>query len=481
MLHYITATSYDRILDLERFGAKIRFQDSTLPGKLRLQYQMHASRNTLHFEGRDVKRILTRAVRKQGARILDRVMITELLTEDGEIAGAVGYGTRDGKIHLIRAKAVIMTTGRVNRLYKPFPGLTFAIRMPPALTGDGKAAMFRAGVELINMEFLSIPGRWSSKNLIRGGGLPTGSYQPPGIGINALGEVIRRRNHDVGTKTVYGTAKTFATGKSFQSEMQAGRGPIYADMSWGSEEDQEYMLWAIENEGLGPGFLHLMDRYNLDFRKHKIELWPIEPEHSAAAAGGPIVDDICQTTLPGLYAAGDEAGGIPGSVAPGAFTMGYLAAESAAKRADRIKSTPFGRGEEQMTAFCKDILNRSGGDPRDGDPWEDAQQTIHNIMSDYNIHIRSETMARRGLECLEYLEDTMRLSAANPHEMTHCLEIRNLIECGKIILRSTIERTESRGKIFQRKDYPEQDDANWFCFLGQKLDRGRPVFQKHSP
>jgi len=476
MLHYIAATSYDRILDLERFGAKIRFDDSTLPGKLRLQYQMHACRNTLHFEGRDIKRILTRAVRKSGARILDRVMVTELLTENGEIAGTVGYGTRDGKIHRIRARAVIMTTGRVNRLYKPYPGLTFAIRMPPALTGDGKAAMFRAGVELINMEFLSIPGRWSSRNLIRGGGLPTGSYQPPGVGVNALGEVIRRRNHEVGSKTVYGTAKTFATGKSFQGELETGRGPVYADMSWGSEEDQRYMLWAIENEGLGPGFLHIMERYSLDFRKHKIELWPIEPEHSAAAAGGPIVDETCETTLPGLYAAGDEAGGIPGSVAPGAFTMGYLAAEAAARRTAGAGALADGEGEEKLVAFCNDTLKRVGGDP-----WEDAQQTIHNHMSDYNVHIRSETMARRGLECLEYLENAMRLTAANPHELTHCLEMRNLIECGKIILRSTLERRESRGKIFQRKDYPQQDDANWFCFLAQKLENGRVRFQKHKP
>jgi len=476
VLHYIAATSYDRILDLERFGAKIRFDDSTLPGRLRLQYQMHACRNTLHFEGRDIKRILTGAVRKSGTRILDRVMAADLLTHDGEIAGVVGYGTRDGKIHRIRAKAVIMSTGRANRLYKPHPGLTFAIRMPPALTGDGKAAMFRAGVELINMEFLSIPGRWSSRNLIRGGGLPTGSYQPPGVGVNALGEVIRRRNHDVGGKSVYGTAKTFATGKSFQGELEAGRGPIYADMSWGSGEDQRYMLWAIENEGLGPGFLHIMKEYGLEFRKHKIELWPIEPEHSAAAAGGPIVDETCQTTLPGLYAAGDEAGGIPGSVAPGAFTMGYLAAESAAKRAAGTGAVADGKGEEELVAFCNEILNRSGGNP-----WEDAQATIHNHMSDYNIRFRSQTMARRGLECLDYLENTMRLAAANPHELTHCLEMRNLIECGKIILRSTIERKESRGKIFQRKDFPEQDDANWFCFLGQKLESGQVRFRKHGP
>ena len=275
---------------------------------------------------------------------------------------------------------------------------------------------------------------------------------------------------------MYGTALTFATGRSFQGELAAGRGPIYADMSWGSEEDQRYMLWAVENEGLGPGFLHIMERYGLDFRRHKIELWPIEPEHSAAAAGGPIVDEACRTTVPGLYAAGDEAGGVPGSVAPGAFTMGYLAAESASERAGETGAVAEGQGEEQLLEFCSQILNRSGGDP-----WADAQAAIHNHMSDYNIQFRSETMARRGLECLEYLENTMCLTAANPHEMTHCLEMRNLIECGKIIFRSTIERRESRGRIFQRKDCPQQDDANWFCFLGQRLENDRVRFRKHAP
>ncbi len=483
IIRYIAETSFDRILDIERYGVKIRYQDSTLPGKLRLQYQLHDCRNTLHFDGRDVKRSLTKAVRKSGVKILDRVMGADLLLHDGQIAGAVGYGTRDGKLHLIRSKAVIMATGRPNRLYKPFPGLTFAIRMAPALTGDGKAAMFRAGAELINMEFLSIPGRWSSRNFIRGGGLPRGSYQPPGIGLDALGEVIRPRTHeyvDYGEK-LRGRYALFGTDKTYVSQHQAGRGPIYADMSWGSEADQEYMRWAVANECLGSAFLHVMERYNLDFRRHKIEIWPIEPEHSASAACGPIVDEHCQANIPGLFPAGDEAGGVPGSVVPGALTMGYLAAESAAAFAEKISSVPQGKGEDPVQEFCNQILARSGGDSGNGDSWEDAQLTIQNIMTDYNVAIRSDTMAKRGLECLEYLKDTMHLTAANPHEMTHCLEMRNLIECGQIIFRSTIERQESRGNIFKRKDYPEQDDANWFCFLGQRLENGKVIFNKHQP
>ena len=65
--------------------------------------------------------------------------------------------------------------------------------------------------------------------------------------------------------------------------------------------------------------------------------------------------------------------------------------------------------------------------------------------------------------------------------MTHCLEMRNLIECGEIIFRATIERRESRFRIFTRLDYPERDDTNFFCFLGQRLEGDRVVFQKHVP
>lgn len=474
IIHYIAATAYERILDLERFGMQMRYDDSTLPGKFRLQYQLHCCRNTLHFDGRDVKRVLTEQVRKHGVKIADRVMISDLLVHDGQIAGAVGYGTRDGRLHVFRAKSVIMAAGRPNRLYKTFSGLVFNTRMPPALTGDGKAAMFRAGVELINMEFVSIPGRWSSKNLVRGGGLPGGSYQPPGIGLNGLNEVIRPRNHEMAKWQ--GPATPFGTDKTFMGELKAGRGPIYADMSWGSAADQAYMHWAIANEGSGACFHHLNQQYGIDFRKHKIELWPLEPEHSAAAAGGPIIDGKCQTRLPGLFAAGDEAGGIPQSVVPGALTMGYLAAESAASFAKQMTHVPEGGNYEGLLDFCRRVNTHAHGDT-----WQEAQSFIQNVMSDYNIDYRCETMAQRGIESLAYLKQNMRLSAANPHEMTHCLEMRNLIECGEIIFRSTIERRESRYRIFNRLDYPERDDANFFCFLGQRLEGSRVVFQKHTP
>jgi succinate dehydrogenase/fumarate reductase flavoprotein subunit len=478
IIQYIVETSLARILDLERFGTKIRYDDSTLPGKFRLQYQLHPCRNTLHFDGRDVKRILTRAARERGVTVVDRVMIVDLLLHDGRIAGAVGYGTRDGCLHVFRSKAVVMATGRPNRLYKTETGLIFNTRMPPTLTGDGKAAMFRAGTEIINMEFVSIPGRWSSKSLVRGGGLPGGSYQPPGIGVDALGEVIRPRNHELESygETWRGTSTKLGTGKTLMSELRGGKGPVFADMSWGSDDDQTYMEWAISNEGSGSAFLHVMEQYGLDFRRHKIEIYPLEPEHSAAAAGGPIVDSRCQTTIPGLFAAGDEAGGIPQSVVPGALTMGYLAAESAAEVARQSRSVPRGHGDQPMRAFCQAAASR-----KKGDCWEEAQAALQNIMTYYNLDIKSETMAVRGLENLAYLKDAMRLMAANPHEMSHCLEVRNLIECAEMILWATVERKESRPPLLKRLDFPERNDRDFFCFLGQRREGGDVVFEKRYP
>jgi len=137
---------------------------------------------------------------------------------------------------------------------------------------------------------------------------------------------------------------------------------------------------------------------------------------------------------------------------------------------------PEGKGTEPTEEFCNEILNRE-----EGNPWQDAQAAIQNTMTNYNCLYRSGTMAQRGIECLNYIEESMKLVAANPHEMTHCLEMRNLIECGRIIFRSTIERRESRGGVFSRLDYPNKDDVNFNCFIGQRQEGIQVVFRKINP
>ena len=399
VVHYIAETALDRILDLESYGVKVRYEDSTLPGKFRLVYQLHSCRNTMHFDGRDVKRYQTKAVRKRGVEIVDRVMLVDLLTHDGQVAGAVGYGTRDGCLHLFHSKAVVFSTGRPNRLYKTLEGEVFSTRMPPAMTGDGKAAMWRAGVELINMEFSS-PGMFSSRNFVRGGGMPGGSYQPPGVGVNAYGQVYQARAHEGPHYGVYGY-DGFKTrliisqkiGTNANVEFAAGRGPLYGDMSWGSDADQEYMRWGISNEGGGWALNHIMEQYGLDYRTDKLELAAAEPEHSGLSACGPILKGNCETSLPGLFAAGDEAGGCSWTAAPGALTMGHLCAEQAVEFASGMGSTPAGSGHEDVYEFCSEVMSRE-----EGDPWLDAQKFYperHDLLQ-HQDQVRVHDPARVG-------------------------------------------------------------------------------------
>jgi succinate dehydrogenase/fumarate reductase flavoprotein subunit len=247
-------------------------------------------------------------------------------------------------------------------------------------------------------------------------------------------------------------------------------------MSWGSDADQEYTRWGVSNEGGGWALNHVLDVYGMDYRTHKIEMGKCEPEHSGLSSCGPIVDANCQTSIPGLYAAGDEAGGCSWTAVPGALTMGYLAAEKAVEFASSMGSVPQGNGHEQAEAFCNEILAR-----QEGDPWKHAQMFIQNTMTFYNTDYKSESMSSRALEYMDYLKKNMRLMAANPHEMTHCLEIRNIIENAEMILRATIQRKESRYFLLRRLDYPELDDENYFCFLGQQLQGDDVAFRKIKP
>ena len=75
----------------------------------------------------------------------------------------------------------------------------------------------------------------------------------------------------------------------------------------------------------------------------------------------------------------------------------------------------------------------------------------------------------------------MELKADTPHDITHCLEVRNIIENGEMILRATLQRQESRGPLFRRVDYPELDNENFRCWIGQQKVGEEIVYRKHYP
>jgi len=482
LLRLIAEQALDRILDLEKMGVKIRYEQSQLPGKYILVRQVQNVVNTLNFDGRDMKLNMGREVRRRGAKVVSRVMVNELVVRDGRVVGAIGVGVRDKKIYLFRSKATILSTARISggRMFYesgPGAGVAFNLRWPPSETGDGKAMAFRAGAELINLEFSH--HRVNFKNFVRGGGLPYNSYSPAGQGINAFGKVIMPPEKGIFEDSYQGIYQ--APKHRLIDELMQGRGPIYCDLTTGTEEEIRFSEWSISHEGGGTALLHVMKREGIDFRKDMLEMGPGEIELGNFAAGGLYVDGHCASTIPGLFAAGDEMGGVPLACAPGALVTGWHAAERGVdylkKNKAEARVTARDPEVQAFEAVCQTFLNR-----KDGLRWQEAQVALNRLMNYYGLKLKTEKMLQRGLENLDDLTKHAELKAANPHELMRCLEMRNLLLNAELLLRGNLERKETRKiksmNIHLRMDYPQQDDANWKCSLAQRLENGRIVFAK---
>ena len=187
--------SYARLLDLERFGLRMRYDDSPLTGGLRLVQQFGSIPETVNLDGRRLKVILTNAVKRSGATIVNRVTMTDLLTADGAIAGAVGIDTRDGKTYLFKAKGVVLATGgKTGRLGREPSGIDFNLHLPASLCCDGKAMAYQTGLPVMNMEFLS-SSIFAVANYGFSAGLPRNTWYPSASVVDAQGRVLVANTH----------------------------------------------------------------------------------------------------------------------------------------------------------------------------------------------------------------------------------------------------------------------------------------------
>ena len=112
----VAGTMYERVLDLERFGLNFRYEDSHIPGRFRVVPQFHSVPTSFNFDGKLLKLKLTQEAKRRGVSIINRVQMTDLVKTNGQISGAVGIGTRTGDIYSFKAKVVVLSSGRSNRL-----------------------------------------------------------------------------------------------------------------------------------------------------------------------------------------------------------------------------------------------------------------------------------------------------------------------------------------------------------------------------
>jgi len=433
--------SFDRVKDWRSWGIDMQpkgkwdFSGHAYPGRPRI---------FLKYAGHNQKAILTKQAQKCGARIMNHMIITDVITQNGTVVGALGVSTKGERpvVKRFHTKCVLLSTGSATRLYpSSTPAWMFNIAFCPSCNGGGRAMAFRAGAKLINME---IPNRHAGPKFFARCGKATwiGVYRDPHG--KPVGPFVDKPTKELGdiTADVWNTV--------FTDKFNSGEGPVYIDCTTIAEKDMQYMLWGLVEEG-NTAMLNYMAEEDIDVRRHTVEFTQYEP--FLIGSRGIEIDLQAETNIKGLFAAGDEVGNFRADIS-GAAIFGWIAGGSAAKRAKQIstfqKVELDDRIEKRIQLFTH-IMER-----KNGPSWREVNQALQQIMGDYaGVGVRSESLLKAGLK---YLKDLRRaahdtLSADNSHTLMRSLETLDLMECGEVIFLSALERKETRG-MHKRSDYP---------------------------
>ena len=455
--------SFAMIEELDRWG--VRFEkDET--GDYAVRKVHHMGSYVLPMpEGHDIKKVLYRQLKRARVEITNRVVATRLLTaEDGRIAGVMGFDCRTADFHVIRARSVVLSCGAAGRLGLPASGYLFGTYENPTNAGDGYAMAYHAGAELSGLECFQI------NPLIKDYNGPACAYVTGPFGgytTNAEGQRFIECDYWSGQMMW-----------EFHRELQGGKGPVFLKLDHLAEET----ISAIEtilhtNERPSRGRFHA--GRGTDYRERMVEMHISEIGLcSGHSASGVWVDEHARTTVPGLHAAGDMAC-VPHNYMLGAFVYGKLAGESSARFSAEhgLAAVDAGQVEDERRRVWAPLLRE------DGLPPNQVEYKLRRMVNDYLQPPKVTRKMEIGLERFEAIrEDLDRLKAREPHELMRALEVHAIRDCAEMAARASLYRTESRWGLYHaRVDFPDRDDAQWFCHAQLMKDgQGRMVSFKRA-
>jgi succinate dehydrogenase/fumarate reductase flavoprotein subunit len=457
-----------RVKDIESWGVPISRDEH---GEIRrFSSRGMIDVRVMQYQPKDTMNALRARLLANGVRICDRVSIIDLLTSDGQhpttgsIVGAVGFGSRDGKAYVFRAKRTILAMGVMAMKGKWHID---------NVTGDGAAIAYRAGARLADLE-MGCGGTFTvlMKDYDLGGyniAVAHGARL-----LNAKGERFMEKYDPVRLER----SELSRVVAAFVKEMNEGRGPCYIDLRY-NDESYWHDLETLYKRMSQVLFSDLIP----DPRTNPLL---IEPTWGAWAHGmsGVQIDIGCRSNLDGLFAVGanakNKATGTHSSAgSPTAFAMntGYYAGQTAANEAKHMQLPTL--VEDDVHSLVSQVfgpLHRAAGlySPDD----------IHNEMSWLETSVvegvlNNPTRIDRKLGKVAEMADALESARASDlHDLVKFHEARNIVEFAGLQYRSALDRTESR-ESFYREDYPETNDDEWYCWHG--VTRGadsRPVFDR---
>lgn len=413
------------------------------------KYVTRGNRN-IKINGENIKPILAEAVKAQkNVKVINHVNITDYITAQDQVTGAYGFDVNEKKAYIFSAKAILCATGGAAGLYRPNnPGFSrHKMWYPPFNTGAGYAMGILAGAEMTTFEMRFIALR--CKDTIA----PTGTIAQ-GVGakqINSLGNVYETKYGITTEERVYGTA----------AENQEGRGPCYLHTEGIKDEQGKDLLKAYLN--MAPSQTLKWIESGKEPNEQDVEIEGTEPYIVGGhTASGYWIDDARRTTLKGLYAAGDVAGGCPQKYVTGALVEGEIAAETIlkdleladadlqseeeleklAEKADREYEAYFAEkksffGTEQVEEAMQKVMDAYAG----------------GIGTNYRYNEKQLNIAEEKIDQLLAL--TKDLTAKDTDDLLHIYEVKERLVVCKSVIAHLKARKETRWRGFgQNMDHP---------------------------
>ncbi len=430
------------------------------------EYVNRGNRN-IKINGENFKPILANAVKKsKNVKVLNTVNITDLITENGEVKGAVGFSIKENAAYKILAKKVIVATGGASGLYKPNnPGFSrHKMWYPPFNTGAGYAMGIKAGAEMTTFEMRFIALR--CKDTIA----PTGTIAQ-GVGakqVNSRGFVYEDKYGITTSERVYGTVK----------ENQLGNGPCYLKTSGITDEESESLLKAYLN--MAPSQTLKWIESGKNPNEQDVEIQGTEPYIVGGhTASGFWINTNRETTVKGLYAAGDVAGGFPQKYVTGALAEGEIAAldiisKIKLENKENKENQNFSEQSEKIIKEYENILNFEKNKINEFSI-EDLEEGMQKVMDEYaggisaNYQFNEKQLKLADEKISQLLELSKDVKAEDMHDLMFAYELKDRLLVCKSLIAHLFYRKETRWHTFNENlDHPKTDEK-FFKYVNSKL------------
>lgn len=504
--HYIECREgYDRLLDMERFGGKIRDSDGEFRGAefrdeqtgLMFAYD-YENKFTLRVWGTTFKPALRNELKHLGVRMVERCEATGLLTKiiNGKKrgVGATGMNVRTGRLMVFHAKTTVLTMSRPARVWLFNPDLLGLSEFrPPQSIGSGHAMGWRAGLEFTMMEKsvraeFSAAGRsfppygtgnnhntWYAATMVdaRGVEIPyvdrdgrelqtvSERYRPaPGQKFFLKGGVIDEAKYEYrGPETL-----------DFEELMKRGyQLPFYADLSKMPEHERR-VIWGMMIGQEAKTKIPILENYTergFNPEKHRLQSYGTGWQSASflgqerqlfGAPGGVFHDWDLKTNIDGIYAAGDQL--FASDCCGFAAATGSYAGRKAAAAAHNMELHDADPGdiEAEMQRLYAPMHRKEGMN------WRELNAAIAKAMQNYCGEVKCDALLQEGMDLLNrYMKnDVPQLHCENPHELMRTHEVLDILDVSNLILNACMLRKSSSEPLhFTRSDHadanPEQD------------------------